>query len=94
MHFNQQSKPAYVKIIRTKFKAQMGDLADGIDAFSDDKIIEMQGKWRQRLIANSRAAFTGASQPRVPYRFQMSPVGRPAPVSLTSVTKSAMSGTL
>ncbi len=48
MQFNEQSKPAYVKIIRAKLKEQMGEHADRIDLFSDDKIIEMHEKWRER----------------------------------------------
>jgi hypothetical protein len=48
MQFNEQSKPAYVKILRAKLKEQMGEHAYRIDAFSDDKIIEMDKKWRER----------------------------------------------
>jgi hypothetical protein len=55
MQFNEQSKPAYVKIIRSKLKAQMGEQADRIDAFSDDKIIEMNEKWREHLMEEFRA---------------------------------------
>jgi hypothetical protein len=54
VHFNEQSKPAYAKIIRAKLKAQMGEEADRIDAFSDDKIIEMHEKWRERLMEEFR----------------------------------------
>jgi hypothetical protein len=49
MQFNEQSKAAYVKIIRAKLKEQMGEHAYRIDAFSDEKIIEMDRKWRERL---------------------------------------------
>jgi hypothetical protein len=48
MQFNEQSKAAYVKILRAKSKEQMGEHAYRIDAFSDDKIIEMDRKWRER----------------------------------------------
>ncbi|MGB2671583.1 MAG: hypothetical protein WA621_17945 [Candidatus Acidiferrum sp.] len=48
MQFNEQSKAAYVKIIRAKLKEQMGEHAYRIDAFSDEKIIEMDRKWRER----------------------------------------------
>jgi|HubBroStandDraft_1064217.scaffolds.fasta_scaffold33217_4 hypothetical protein len=57
MHFNEQSKPAYAKIIRAKLKAQMGEEAHRIDAFSDDKIIEMHEKWRERFAEEFRAKF-------------------------------------
>jgi hypothetical protein len=49
MQFNEQSKAAYVKILRAKLKAQMGEQAYRIDEFSDEKIIEMDRKWRERL---------------------------------------------
>jgi hypothetical protein len=55
MHFNEQSKAAYVQIIRAKLKAQMGEHAERIDAFSDDKIIEMHEKWREQLMEELRA---------------------------------------
>jgi hypothetical protein len=55
MHFNEQSKPAYIKIIRAKLKAQMGEHAERIDSFSDDKIIEMNEKWREQLTEEFRA---------------------------------------
>ncbi len=54
MQFNEQSKPAYVKIIRAKLKAQMGEQAEWIDAFSDDKIIEMHEKWHERSMEEFR----------------------------------------
>lgn len=54
MRFNEQSKPAYAKIIRAKLKAQMGEQAERIDAFSDDKIIEMHEKWRERSMEEFR----------------------------------------
>jgi hypothetical protein len=54
MHFNERSKPAYVMIIRAKLKAQMGEEADRIDAFKDDKIIEMHEKWRARSMEEFR----------------------------------------
>jgi hypothetical protein len=54
MQFNEQSKPAYVKIIRAQLKAQMGEQAERIDAFSDDKIIEMHEKWRERSMEEFR----------------------------------------
>jgi hypothetical protein len=57
MQFNEQSKPAYAKIIRTKLKKQMGEHADRIDLFSDDKIIEMHEKWRERSREKFRAIF-------------------------------------
>jgi len=50
MQFNEQSRPAYVKIIRAKLKEQMREHAYRIDAFSDDKIIEMDRKWRERSL--------------------------------------------
>jgi hypothetical protein len=50
MHFNEQSKPAYVKILRAKLKAQMGEHAYRIEEFSDEKIIEMDRKWREGLM--------------------------------------------
>ena len=55
MQFNEQSKPAYVKIIRAKLKVQMGEHADRIDLFSDDKIIEMHERWRKRSMEEFRA---------------------------------------
>jgi len=55
MQFNEQSKAAYVKIIRAKLKEQMGEEAGRIDLFSDDKIIEMHEKWRQRSMEEFRA---------------------------------------
>jgi len=61
MQFDEQSKPAYAKIIRAKLKAQMGEEADRIDAFSDDKIIEMHEKWRERLMEEFRAKFLESS---------------------------------
>ena len=48
MQFNEQSKAAFVKIVRAKLKEQMGEHAYRIDAFSDDKIIDMDRKWRER----------------------------------------------
>jgi hypothetical protein len=57
MHFNEQSRPAYVKIIRAKLKAQMGEHAYRIDGFSDDKIIEMNERWREQVIEEFRAKF-------------------------------------
>jgi hypothetical protein len=57
MHFNEQSKSSYVKIIRDKWKAQMGDQAERIDAFSDDKIIEIHEKWRERFVEELRAKY-------------------------------------
>jgi len=57
MQFNEQSKPAYVKIIRAKLKEQMGAHADRIDLFSDDKIIEMHEKWRERSMEDFRSIF-------------------------------------
>jgi hypothetical protein len=54
MQFNEQSKPAYVKIIRAKLKAQMGEHAEPVDSFSDDKIIDMHGRV---LIDKFRAIF-------------------------------------
>jgi hypothetical protein len=48
MQFNEQSKAAYVKILRAKLREQMGEHAYRIDSFSDDKIIEMDKKWRER----------------------------------------------
>jgi len=55
MHFNEQSKPAYVKIIRDRLKTQVGEHAYRIDSFSDDKIIEMNEKWREQLMEEFRA---------------------------------------
>ena len=54
MHFNEQSKAACVKIIRAKLKAQMGEHAYRIDAFGDEKIIDMHEKWRERLVEEFR----------------------------------------
>jgi tRNA A37 threonylcarbamoyladenosine dehydratase len=50
MQFNEQSKAAFAKIVRTKLKEQMGEHAYRIDAFSDDKIIYMDRKWRERTM--------------------------------------------
>jgi hypothetical protein len=61
MHFNEQSKPAYVKIIRAKLKAQMREHAERIDSFSDDKIIEMHEQWREQLMEKFRAKCAGSS---------------------------------
>jgi hypothetical protein len=55
MQFDEQSKPAYVKILRAKLKEQMGEHAYRIDAFSDDKIIGMNEKWREQLVEEFRA---------------------------------------
>lgn len=57
MQFNEQSKSAYVKIIRAKLKAQMGEHAERIDLFSDDKIIEMHEIYRRGLIDKFLAIF-------------------------------------
>jgi hypothetical protein len=55
MQFNEQSKPAYVKIIRAKWKEQMGEHVQQIDAFSDDEIIEMHKKYREQVMEKFRA---------------------------------------
>ncbi len=54
MQFSEQSKPAYAKIIRAKLKEEMGEHADRIDLFSDDKIIEMHEKWREQTMEKFR----------------------------------------
>jgi hypothetical protein len=61
MQFNEQSKSAYVKIIRAKLKVQMGEHAERIDSFSDDKIIEMHEIWRQRSMEEFRARCVASS---------------------------------
>ena len=50
MHFDEQSKPAYVKMIRAKLGGQMSERAERIGSFSDDKIIKMHEKWRQLFV--------------------------------------------
>jgi len=57
MHLNEQSKPACVKIIQAKLKEQMGEEADRIDSFSDNKIIEMNERWRERFVEEFRAKY-------------------------------------
>jgi hypothetical protein len=63
MQFNEQSKPAYAKIIRAKLREQMGEHADRIDLFSDDKIIEMHEKWREQLMERFRALLEESEHP-------------------------------
>ena len=55
MQFNEPSKAANVRIIRAKWKAQMGEQADRIGSFSDDKIFEMHEKRRGPCMEKFRA---------------------------------------